>query len=300
MKTQAFHTGAVALAFAEGPAAGPPLVLLHGFARRWQDFGPILTAITPHWHAFALDLRGHGASGRTPGAYRVVDYVGDVAAFLDRQVARPAVLLGHSLGGMVAAAVAAERPGLVGAVILEDPPFAMMGRRIAETSYFGLFRAYGELLGATASEDELAAGLAEVRLDAPGSRTVRLGDVRDAAALRFLASCLRQLDPEALEPILAGRWLDGFDVEATLRRVACPALFLQADFAAGGALPDDYAAGLAALLPRGRLYRFDDVGHQIHATVPEAMMTVAWDFLESAGLNFDGSDCTCAPPGGRR
>jgi len=282
-----FDSGACELSYSEGPDAGPPVVLLHGFARCWQDFGPILAALDP-WHIHALDFRGHGASGRTPGAYRVVDYVGDAVALLERRIARPALLIGHSLGAMVAAAVAAERPELVRAVILEDPPFAMMGRRIAETAYLGLFRAYRDLLAATDSEESLAAGLAEVILDSQGGDPpVRLGAVRDAKALRFLASCLRRLDPEALAPIVAGRWLDGFDVEGCLSRVACPALFLQADFAAGGALPDDYAATLAGMLPRGRHVRLAEVGHQIHATVPEAMMTYTADFLDSLDWDLD-------------
>ena len=285
MKTHRFDSGAGELAYAEGPDDGPPVVLLHGFARCWRDFGVILPTFR-RWHVHAIDFRGHGDSGRTPGAYRVVDYVGDVVAFIERKVARPTLLLGHSLGGMVAAAVAAERPALVRAVILEDPPFAMMGRRIGETAYLGLFRAYRDLLESTDSEESLATALAEVPLGSQrGGPTVRLGDVREAEALRFLAECLRRLDPEALEPIVAGRWLDGFDVEAVLRRVACPALLLQADFAAGGVLPDDYAATLAGLLPRGELVRFDDVGHQIHAAVPEAMVGYSEDFLESIGYD---------------
>src|SRR5687767_921873 len=95
-----------------GPATGPPLVLLHGVTRRWQDYAPLLPTLTLRWHVHALDFRGHGKSDRTAeGAYRVADYVADAAALL-RDVGKPSVVYGHSLGAMVAAGVAAAEPGL--------------------------------------------------------------------------------------------------------------------------------------------------------------------------------------------
>jgi pimeloyl-ACP methyl ester carboxylesterase len=282
MVTRVFPAGAVELSYAEGPDSGPPAVLLHGVVRRWQDFEPILAALSPRCHLYALDFRGHGASGRTPGAYRVVDYAGDVVAFLEQRVKVPAVLIGHSLGGMVAAAVAASRPDLVRGVVLEDPPFEMMGRRIDETSYLGLFQAYRDLVESTDSEDSLAAALAEVRIGVPGEgKSVRLGDQRDLASLRLLASCLRQFDPDVLTPVLEGRWLDGFDPDAQLPRIACPGLFLQADASAGGTLPDEYAKDLVSRMHDVRLVRLTGVGHNIHLSEPAEMARLTNRFLDS-------------------
>ena len=73
------------------------------------------------WHLHLIDHRGHGGSGRAPGQYRVVDHVEDALTVLN-WLGRPAVLFGHSLGALVAAAAAAARPELVRAVVLEDPP----------------------------------------------------------------------------------------------------------------------------------------------------------------------------------
>lgn len=275
--------GSPSLHYAEGPDHGPPMVLLHGVIRRWQDFLPILPALGFRWRVHAVDLRGHGRSGRAPaGGYRAVDYVADIVAFLEHTRSEPAVILGHSLGAMVAAAVAAVAPGLVKAVVLEDPPFAMMGGRIAETSYLDLFLGYQEFAGSGRPVAEVAAALAEIRVKPPDRPDpVRLGDVRDAAALRFMASCLRQIDPAVLAPIVEGRWLDGYDVIETLRKVACPTLLLQADSAAGGALPDDYADEVASAIPDVIHIRLPGVGHQIHGSQPEAMLRLMTGFLES-------------------
>ena len=113
---------------------------------------------------------------------------------------------GHSLGAMVAAAVAMRRPKRVTGVVLEDPPFHTMGERIHESPLGSYFAALRGLAGSAKPVGELARELAEVSYGPGGS--LRCGDTRDATTLRFAASCLRRLDPAVLEPIAAGRWLD--------------------------------------------------------------------------------------------
>ena len=95
------------LRIATGPEAGPPLLLLHGVCRRWQDFLPLIPALTPHWQVHGLDFRGHGGSDDRPGQYRVVDYIEDALAVL-HLMPDPAVIYGHSLGGAVAVDLAAS------------------------------------------------------------------------------------------------------------------------------------------------------------------------------------------------
>ncbi|WP_323182202.1 alpha/beta fold hydrolase [Kitasatospora purpeofusca] len=51
-----------------GPADGPPLVLLHALGERATDWDVVLPALAPQHRVHALDLRGHGDSGRPPGA----------------------------------------------------------------------------------------------------------------------------------------------------------------------------------------------------------------------------------------
>ncbi len=235
MNETTFDTGTLTLNVAVGPPSGPPMVLLHGVTRCWQDWLPLIPSLSVRWQVHALDFRGHGCSERVSEAYRVMDYVPDVLAYMEESFSEPAVVIGHSLGGMVAAAVAAMIPEGVRAVVLEDPPFEMMGSRLGETSYFGLFQAFLALAGSSQPVDEVAETLADAMIRRPGEdRMDRLGDVRDPVDLRFGAACLKQLDPDVLRPVVAGDWLDGFPTDEILRKIACPALFLQADYRAGG------------------------------------------------------------------
>jgi pimeloyl-ACP methyl ester carboxylesterase len=90
----------VQLNYAEGPPNGPPLVLLHGLGRRWQVFLPVIPALSLRWHIFAPDLRGHGKSSRVARGYHGPEYAEDIHGLLRERVGAPAVLFGHSLGGM--------------------------------------------------------------------------------------------------------------------------------------------------------------------------------------------------------
>ena len=272
--------GPPALHFAEGPAAGPPLLLLHGVTRGWRDWESLLPALTREWHVIALDQRGHGGSGRAE-SYRVVDYIADAVRFVREVVAAPVVVMGHSLGAMVAAGVAVELPGLVRGVVLEDPPFHTMGNRIAGTAWEAQFTGMREAARRGGTVDEIADALAAILLPAPGGTVKRLGDLRDRASLRWSAECLTELDPEVLTPIIAGRWLDGFEVAGVLSRIPCPALLLAADPAAGGALT---AADAASAPPSCRRVDFPGVGHQLHRERPEAVLRAVEEFAaEIAG-----------------
>jgi pimeloyl-ACP methyl ester carboxylesterase len=283
MVERSFVTAAgVTLNVATTGGTGPSVVLLHGVTRRWQDWLTVVPHLASRWRVVALDFRGHGRSDRTPGAYRVADYAPDVIDFLRRGLDEPAILIGHSLGGNVAAAVAAGAPERVRAVVLEDPPLEMAGPRLAETYFFEMFRVSQRLAGSNRSLAAVAAELAEARILTPSlADRVRLGDVRDPVSLRVSASGLKRLDPEVLDVPLSGAWLNGSDVAANLHQITCPALLLQAEFTLGGILPEDHATEMAAFLRDGVHIKLPGLGHNIHGTATEAMMRLVVPFLGS-------------------
>ncbi len=113
-----FVRGDLRLNYAECPPTGLPMLLLHGGGSRgWQGFLSLIPGLLARYHLYALDLRGHGKSGWTPGHYRDTDFAGDVVAFVEQCVGKPTILVGHSLGGRIALLAATQRPDLVSAVI---------------------------------------------------------------------------------------------------------------------------------------------------------------------------------------
>jgi pimeloyl-ACP methyl ester carboxylesterase len=124
----------------------PPIVFVHGFACGHTDWDAQVAHLSPRHRTVAVDLRGHGASPRGSAGLGPAELAADV---LETVAARPDggpagaglpggragpglpggragpavdLLVGHSLGALVALALLAGRPGLARRVVLEDPP----------------------------------------------------------------------------------------------------------------------------------------------------------------------------------
>lgn len=291
LKEGTFDADGVMINFAEGPPSGPPLVLLHGGGDRWQHFLPIIPNLVMRWHIYALDLRGHGKSGRVPGQYRPEHYVGDIVAFLESQLAERVILFGHSLGGWIALMVAAELMDKLQALILGDPPLCMERFLAIEGSEerVELWGAMRGLAGSGLSVLELASELADMPVSVPGQDTpMRYGDLpgTDAAHLRGWAKALSQVDPDVAQYHAEGR-LDEYvrkvDLDSALQRVTCPVLLLQGDPSQGGVVSDSDAEYALSLLPDGLHVQLEGTGHDLGlgAWQVAPLLRAVMDFLES-------------------
>jgi pimeloyl-ACP methyl ester carboxylesterase len=257
----------------------PPLLCLHGVTRGWQSFLPLMSTLTLRWQVYATDQRGHGQSKRAT-SYLTVDYIGDAFRFLREEIKRPAVIYGHSLGAMVAAAVAAEAPELVRAIILEDPPFHTMGERIESYVMYPYFVALEKLASNGMSLPQLVAALGSIEITTANGKA-KMSELRDAAALRFTAKCLQRLDPAVMTPIAETRWLEGYDLAKAARGIQCPVLLLQADASAGGMLIDADADLIEQTVADVTRVKLAGIGHQMHTQAPDAVLRTVLAFLES-------------------
>jgi len=98
---------------------GPPVVLVHGFASSLYTWKDVLPALARSHDVVALDLPGFGESD-LPADLSFEDLPAAVLGLMDRLHIPRAALVGNSMGGAVAAIVAAERPERVSALVLID------------------------------------------------------------------------------------------------------------------------------------------------------------------------------------
>jgi pimeloyl-ACP methyl ester carboxylesterase len=112
----------VALCYAEAGRGDPPLVLVHGGLCDHTNFAPQLAHFGHRLRTLAVDLRGHGRSDKPRQAYTIPGFADDVA-WLCREVgvAGP-VVVGHSMGGLIALELAARSGDLPAAVVILDSP----------------------------------------------------------------------------------------------------------------------------------------------------------------------------------
>jgi pimeloyl-ACP methyl ester carboxylesterase len=120
-----------------------------------------------------------------------------------------------------------------------------------------------------------------ILLDPATGKKMLLRETRDAVALRFTAASLQHVDPQVFNPILAGKWMDGYDTTAVFQALKCPALLLQADVAAGGMLTDDDARLIADNTIDLVHIRLPGVGHVIHIAQTTHLVNLLNGFLES-------------------
>jgi pimeloyl-ACP methyl ester carboxylesterase len=276
-----FETQGVRLNYALGPETGPPLVLLHGLGRSWHVFLPLIPALSLRWQIYAVDLRGHGKSSHVARGYHGPEYSSDISAFLRERIGHPAILFGHSLGAMISMWVAAAAPELVRALILGDN---MILSSTLPTGYASLFSALRDLVCKGGTVEELAQGLAKVRIRVPGiDEAVDLGELpgNDEAYLRSWARYLQQVDPVAYEMTLDGSSVQGWDGEAMLKQIQCPTLLLQANPSLGGMMSDHDVNRACALLARPVRVKCPTLGHALFIQNPEPVLRAVTNFLES-------------------
>jgi pimeloyl-ACP methyl ester carboxylesterase len=254
---KAFETGTVTLNYLEyGPATLDPLVMLHGGAWRWQEYLSLIPHLGQRCHIYALDLRGNGRSGWVPDHYCLEDFTADTGEFV-RRLNRPAVLLGHSLGGVIALMVAGRCPENVKALILEDVPLTLENyQRVIDASreMFGLWL---ELKKAAHTEQDLALALADNYQEYPGVTS---------AWIWFFATCLWQLDPTFFNPLrydFAG-FAKGYDAQQILGRLTCPILFIRGETKLGAVLTEEEIAWLTQHCSQARCAQIRGVGHLLH------------------------------------
>lgn len=277
-----------------GPEDGPAVVLLHGFggnALHWEELAPLLT---DWFRVVAPDLRCHGRSGDGPWDWDAL--VGDVARVADHLgFERPAVV-GHSLGGGIAAWWARQHPECPGAVDLD-------GTRAVETTpdnYPGLdpsvaaaqlaaltsaFEAQAKTMAGPLTDETLDAMREQVcALRGPSAvETVERNLVRNENGETFVRPA-----PATVETFRAE--MDAYDLFEVLAEARCPLLVCTATRNLPGTEPftellsahrRGVARDLAAAAATNPLLRVEPVpaSHNLVHEIPDQVAALVRDFL---------------------
>lgn len=249
----------------ETRGAGPPLLLLHGWAMHGGIFAPLLPELARRHTVHCVDLPGHG---RSRGAGPL-----DPVATAHELIARfpGATWLGWSLGGLVALEAALAAPSQVRALVL----VASSPRFVAGADW-----AHG------VPQPVFAGFAAELARDWRGTvdRFLALecaGSERARATLRTLREHVYdhgEPDPAVLERGLA--LLEASDRRAELPQVRCPALWVAGS--RDQLVPPAAVHAAAAQMPRGRAVTIAGGGHAPFIGHPERVLAALADWQAAA------------------
>lgn len=266
--TNGFHTDLHVRRSGRPAGDAPTMVLLHGLT----DCGSGWAGAQRHWGStyslITVDQRGHGHSPRFtraqldthPGEVMVDDAVGILA-----QLAEPPVVVGHSLGGAVALAVAVRRPELVRAVVLEDPaPLGPDDRQRDPARAEEFLAGVQESLDAR-DEEELLRLRREKHPSWPEDELLVSGLAEQQMDLAYLAH--GDFKPTT-------RWPDLFS------DVAAPTLVVSGDDPTGVCITETVERGIAEIgNPLVRVVRVPGSAHCIRREQPSAFYAAVDSFL---------------------
>jgi pimeloyl-ACP methyl ester carboxylesterase len=239
-----------------GDEAADAIVLLHGLSGSRTGYDAVVAHLVGRGELQVLnvDLRGHGESAHAdPAGYDARTYADDIAELVDTLVARPVLVVGHSLGGVVAGALAAARPDLVRGLFLEDPPYFEGDADVRNASPVATF--FPKMVAAVRALQARRAPA--IDYEPMVAATTPPDDVA--------ARCegLTRWDPATMQAAIDGAVWSTFDPDAA---VACALTVLRADPACGAVFKAEDAPRLLAANPHARIVMVDGATHSIHGT----------------------------------
>jgi len=109
-----------------GERGKTPIILLHGYTDSWRSFENVIPKFSSEYYVAAVTHRGHGNSSKPATGYEILNLANDVAAFISEKKLPKCIIVGHSLGGLIAQQVAINFPQHTQAIVLvaTDASFA--------------------------------------------------------------------------------------------------------------------------------------------------------------------------------
>nr|WP_319383191.1 alpha/beta hydrolase [uncultured Roseibium sp.] len=234
---------------------GPRMVLIHGVGLRAEAWNGQSAALSTRFEVLVPDLPGHADSAALHGAPGLQVFGERIANLLDR----PAVVVGHSMGAMIALDLAARYPDQVKGVAALNAVF----RRSP---------------AARAAVRERAAQMAGTSAADPLPTLVRWFGERSSPERTACHDWLSNMDPEGYKAAYSVFAREDGPADEALRKLSCPALFMT-----GGREQNSTPAmsrAMAALAPDGRAEIVADAAHMMPMTHPELVNRALLEFAE--------------------
>lgn len=243
--------------------AKPSLVLAHGFSDSGLCWLPVARELEAEYDLILPDARGHGLSQRVlPG--ESIDGARDLASFIRALGLERPIVGGHSMGANTASTLAAQNPGLVRALILEDPGWRDVApepqKKDEAPKPNPWFDWLSSIPGLTLEEV-----MAKCRFDSPTWAEVEL---------RPWAESKKALDLNIFRAESVRRpWRE------VARAIDCPTLLITADVEKGAIISPAMAREAQALNSQIQVVHIPGAGHSIRREAYPAYLAAVRDFL---------------------
>jgi pimeloyl-ACP methyl ester carboxylesterase len=255
-----------------GPRNAVPVVLLHGYTDSARDWAPIAPFLSGRFRLIIPDLRGQGASGKPDCCYTRFDFANDIKLLLERLQVRSAVVVGHSLGSIVAQTFAEEWPASTRRLVLISSTGTYFGPASGQDCPAVESVLPASLAGAETLTDPIDPNSAFMKSWWHESMRINPAffygrEMRDAAAI-----------PARVWRAIAEQTLLGVDLRFMLPRIQAPTLLIW-----GGQDSLEGPAGRAALqsgIKGARVRNFPSLGHDLIWQNPRGAARAMTQFIQ--------------------
>lgn len=240
------------------PGTAPALVMCNSLGTDLRMWDGVLASLPQGRSCLRMDKRGHGLSDRAPGPYGLSDLAGDVLAAMDHAGQERAVILGCSIGGLIALHLALMAPDRVLALVLSNT---------------------APKLGTPEMWAARTRGVEERGMEAMSAEIIPRWfgpDMLNRSEARLWHNLLQRTDPQGY--VAACEAIAGADVTARLGEITQPALVV------GGrhdkTTPPETVLHLKAALPCADFVLFERSGHLPAIEEPAAFAGILNEFME--------------------
>jgi 2-hydroxy-6-oxonona-2,4-dienedioate hydrolase len=254
-----------------GDPAAEPVVFLHGTSGHLEAFSRNIVAHAAY-DLHAIDMLGHGWTGKPDRPYEIADYVTHLLDYLDAVGVERAHLVGESLGGWVAARTATTHPQRVRSLQL-----LCAGGTVANPAVMDRIRT-STREAVTRDDVELTRRRLRLLMADPADATEELVEVRHAIyhAPDFVANVDNLLSLQDMQ-----RRKRNLLTPEELGRITQPTLIVWGRQNPFGEVPE--AAAMHDRIPGSRLELFDECGHWPQHEQAERYNRISLEFLRKAG-----------------
>ena len=235
----------------DGPINAPPVVFANSLGTDLRIWDDVVLELGTGLRILRYDLRGHGLSDAPAAPYALDDHVSDLAALMDDRGIKGALVVGLSVGGMIAMALANRRADLTRALVLSDTAHKIGSREMWDARIASIRESGIAFIAEAVLERWFAV---EFRARRPADLAGYRNMLTRSPVEGYVGTCATVRDADLTE--IAGK-------------LAVPALCLAG--AEDGATPPDLVQSLATLLPNGRFDVIPRAGHLPCVEQPELM-----------------------------
>lgn len=247
----------------QGPAGAMPIILLHGFPDSWLSYETVMAHLPASVRVIAPSQRGFSTSDKPGKGYHPRDLAADLAEFMERREIPRAVIVGHSMGALVAQSFALDFPERVAGLVL-----------------IGTFGNQAE----NAELNEMMAMLDRMKdpIDLDFVRAFQASTLARPVAAEFFATIVAE---SARVPVVVWRAVlkevAAYDDSADLSRISAPTIIHWGE--RDGFSTRGQQQAIARAIPGAELRVHAGAGHSLHWEEPARFAAALAEFVSTLG-----------------